>query len=169
MTRPTDSLPPEYFDRKYAEKLDYWEFETSPYEAAKYEASLAALPQAQYRRAFEIGCSIGVLTEKLAARCAELLAVDVAEAALAVARQRCAALPHVTVQRLQFPREQPADGAPFELIVVSEVGYYWSREELAQARDWMSTHLAPSGTLLLVHYTPTATDYPLTGDDSTLR
>jgi len=25
------SVPPEYFDAKYVEKLDYWDFETSAY------------------------------------------------------------------------------------------------------------------------------------------
>lgn len=165
MNRPDHSLPPEYFDRKYAEKLDYWDFETSPYEAEKYASSLAALPRERYRRGFEIGCSIGVLTAKLAARCDALLSIDVADAALNVARQRCAQLPQVRLQRMQFPGEQPGTDERLDLIVVSEVGYYWSREELAVAKDWMVANLSPGGTLLLVHYTPPVSDYPLTGDE----
>src|SRR6478609_8966907 len=62
------SLPPDYFERVYREADDPWRFASSPYEAAKYAATLAAVPRARYRNAFEIGCSIGVLTERLAGR-----------------------------------------------------------------------------------------------------
>jgi hypothetical protein len=51
---------------------------------------------------------------------------------------------------MRLPDEAP-DG-PFDLVLLSEVAYYWN------ARD-----LAPSGDLLLVHWTK-ATDYPLSGD-----
>ncbi len=159
--RPADSLPPAYFEAKYAEKLDYWDFETSAYEAAKYAHTLRALPRLRYGAGFEIGCSIGVLTESLAERCDRLLAVDVAEKALAVARARC---PQVRVERMRFPRERPV-GEQFDLIVVSEVGYYWSTEELAEAQRVLLALLETGGDLLLVHWTSAATDYPLTGDE----
>ena len=49
---PTDpapgSLPPGYFDDVYRANPDPWAFATSPYEAAKYDATLAALPNARY-------------------------------------------------------------------------------------------------------------------------
>ena len=80
------SLAPEYFERLYAQSADPWDFEASPYEAAKYAATLAALPRPRYANAFELGCSIGVLTRALAPRCERLLATDVSEAALAQAR-----------------------------------------------------------------------------------
>jgi len=68
-------------------------------ERAKYAATLAALPGQANERAFEMGWSIGVLTAQLARRCRCLLAVDVADAALARARERCASLPQVDVGR----------------------------------------------------------------------
>jgi SAM-dependent methyltransferase len=157
------SLAPDYFDAKYAEELDPWSFETSPYEAAKYQATLNALPRPRYENAFEIGCSIGVLTEQLAERCDRLLAVDVAERALERARERCAHLPHVLIERQRVPAWFP--DASFDLIVVSEVGYYWSRLELGRAYHQFISHLAPGGHLLLVHWTPYVEDYPLTGDE----
>jgi SAM-dependent methyltransferase len=157
------SLPPEYFDQVYQANRDPWNFETSPYERDKYAATLAALARAHYPYAFEIGCSLGVLTAQLAPRCGHLLAVDVSEAALAQARQRCAALPQVRVQRMQVPAELPSQS--FDLILVSEVGYYWSAADLASAADQLVALLAPGGHLLLVHWTPPVHDYPLTGDD----
>lgn len=161
----TRSVPPEYFEAKYAEKLDYWDFESSVYEANKYAATLQSLPAGRYRSAFEIGCSIGVLTAKLAARSANLLAIDVAERALTAARIRCAAFSNVHIAKMRFPRERPPRSTRFDLIVVSEVGYYWSLPELNAAQDAIEQRLEVDGHLVLVHWTPPVSDYPLTGDE----
>ena len=150
-TRPHDSLPPGFFDAIYGEADDPWSFATSEYEAAKYAVTLDALPRPRYRSAFEIGCSIGVLTERLAARCDALLSVDVAARALAQARERCAHLPWAQFAQLQVPEAFP--DATFDLVVVSEVGYYWSESDLRRARDLIVEHLEPGGHLLLVHWT----------------
>jgi predicted TPR repeat methyltransferase len=157
------SLPPEYFDHIYAASPDPWDYETSDYEAAKYRATLDALPRRQYASAFEIGCSIGVLTDRLAARCARLLAVDVAECALDRARERCRHLPQVRFARMQVPVELPDER--FDLIVLSEVGYYLSRTDLWQLREGIVARLDPGGHLVLVHWTPAIDDAPLTGDE----
>ena len=103
-----NTLTPEYFRAVYEANDDPWNFEASPYEQAKYAASLAALPQVHYGRALEIGCSIGVFTAQLAARCQHLLGVDVSEIALAQARARCAALPQVALRKMTLPDEFPA-------------------------------------------------------------
>ena len=158
-----NTLPPEYFDHMYQANRDPWNFETSPYERAKYAATLAALPRAHYAEAFEIGCSLGVLTAQLAPHCGHLLAVDVSEAALRQARARCAGLPQVDLRLLRVPEEFPAE--QFNLILLSEVGYYWSSDDLARAVDQIIAGLLPGGQLLLVHWTPPVHDYPLTGDD----
>lgn len=159
-----NTLPPDYFDAVYQANEDPWGFETSPYEREKYAATLAALPLPHYAEAFEIGCSLGVLTQQLAPRCGHLLAVDVAQAALDKARQRCAKLPQVELQLMRVPEEFPTERR-FDLILVSEVGYYWSPEDLQRATDLMLATLRPGGQLLLVHWTPPVHDYPLTGDD----
>jgi predicted O-methyltransferase YrrM len=76
------SLPPSYFQPIYERSDDPWNFQTSGYESGKYNETLASLPRAQYRNALEIGCSIGVLTAKLATRCSHLLSLDVSEQAI---------------------------------------------------------------------------------------
>ncbi len=157
----TGSLAPEYFARLYAARADPWDFATSAYEAEKYAATLAALPRPRYAAAFEPGCSIGVLTERLAPRCAHLLATDVSETALAQARQRCAGLPEVTFEQRDLAERFPA--GTFDLIVLSEVGYYFSRPDLEILRARIAEALAPEGHLLLVHYTG-ETNYPLSAD-----
>jgi predicted TPR repeat methyltransferase len=161
--RPAETLPASFFDEIYGVTPDPWSFATSEYEAAKYAQTLAALPRGRYDSALEIGCSIGVLTEQLAGRCDRLLSLDIAERALQQARERCARLPQVQCELRQIPEDFPA--ADFDLILVSEVGYYWSAPDLVRSRDLILEHLMPRGHLLLVHWTVEVPEYPLNGDD----
>ncbi|MBO0357749.1 methyltransferase domain-containing protein [Hymenobacter sp. BT186] len=159
------TLRPEYFDEVYRANNDPWNFETSPYEQGKYADTMAALPpERQYESAFEVGCSLGVLTEQLATRCRHLLAIDVAQAPLERARQRCAHLPQVEFRQMTLPNEFPA-AETFDLVVLSEVGYYWAMPDLEQVTNHLLAALQPGGHLLLVHWTPPVHDYPLTGDE----
>jgi SAM-dependent methyltransferase len=150
----------DYFEELYGSSADPWNFAASPYEQAKYRATLRAIG-AGYRSALEIGCSIGVFTRMLADRCSRLLGVDIAEAALQHARRRCADLPQVEFQQLALPRELPA--GTFDLIVLSEVGYYWSLDDLDRFIAWVGGALESGGVCALVHWTG-ETDHPLTGD-----
>jgi SAM-dependent methyltransferase len=164
--RPARSLPPAYFERLYAADPDPWSFATSDYERSKYTATLDALPQPRYRRALEVGCAIGVLTARLASRCDELLALDVVQSALDQAALRCRGLEGVGFGRMRFPAQEPP-GA-FDLVLLSEVAYYWSPADLDRAAAFIERALLPGGDLLLVHWIG-GTDYPLSGDDATER
>ena len=157
------SLPPAYFEHIYECSSDPWNFETSDYEAAKYRETIGSLPHERYGNALEVGCSIGVLTAQLAEHCDHLLSVDVSEHALEQARRRCAALPHVRFAHMQVPQEMPE--GQFDLIVVSEVAYYWQSEDLDCTATLLAERQPPGGHLILVHYTPFVPDYPLTGDE----
>ena len=163
MTGPA-SLPQSYFDELYGRDADPWGFETSAYERDKYADTVAALPRPRYGRVLEVGCSIGVLTALLAERADHLLATDVAEAALAVARRRLEGARNVGFSRAAFPDEAPE--GPFDLIVLSEVLYYLSAADLRRAADVTLTRLAPGGEVLLVHWLGETPDYPLTGDEA---
>ncbi|GAB2574463.1 class I SAM-dependent DNA methyltransferase [Spirosoma areae] len=156
------SLPQAYFDDVYRASNDPWQFATSTYERDKYAATLAALPQERYANVFEIGCSIGVLSQMLAPRCDKLLAVDASELPLNQARERLAPFPQVTVRQMSIPNQFPDES--FELILLSEVGYYLTMADLRCTQRLMVNHLKPKGQLLLVHWTPFVPDYPLTGD-----
>ncbi|KMO37627.1 hypothetical protein VQ03_18960 [Methylobacterium tarhaniae] len=163
MTRHTTSLPPDYFDARYAADPDPWNFSASPYERDKYAATLAALPRPHYEAALEIGCSIGVLTAALAPRCATLLGLDVAEAALAQARARCRDLTGLRLMRAQVPGEWPE--GTFDLILLSEVVYYLDAGDVARLAARVRASLRPGGDVVLVHWTG-ETHYPLTGDEA---
>ncbi len=163
MPNGDQSLPEEYFNDVYRANEDPWNFETSAYERGKYENTIAALPRKKYSNAFEIGCSIGVLSQMLAARCKKLLSVDAAEAPLIKARERLKDYPQVAIQKMSVPDQFPA--GQFDLILMSEVGYYLAMPDLKRLQQEIAAHLQPGGHLLLVHWTPEVHDYPLTGDE----
>lgn len=157
------TLDPDYFKKIYAANDDPWNFKTSEYEAAKYAATINALPNNNYSNALEIGCSIGVLTELLAKKCGKLLSVDVSEKALEQARERCKNLENVSFRQLNFVEEVPA--AQFDLIVISEVAYYLSVSDWKTAMKNLYEILLPKGNVILVHWLPEVHDYPQTGDE----
>jgi SAM-dependent methyltransferase len=159
-----ESLEPDYFEEIYAKSDDPWGFSSREYELHKYFDTLMHLPRKHYASAFEPGCSIGVLSGMLAPRVDRLLSVDVSEKALAQARQRNADKPNITFRNMQFPRHKP-DHQTFDLILLSEVAYYWGDTEFDQALEQVLTLLEPGGDLVLVHWTPFVDDYPLTGDE----
>jgi len=158
-----ERLGREYFDELYARSRDPWGFETSEYERNKYERTLSVLAQRRYRRALEVGCSIGVFTAMLAPLCDELLAVDVSEAAVTVARQRLAGSPNVRLELRSMPEETPQ--GPFDLVVASEVMYYWPEDVMLSALRRFEEVLAPGGSLLAVHWRKETKTYPLQGDE----
>ena len=158
-----ERLGREYFEGLYARSGDPWDFETSEYEQNKYARTLAVLGERTFRRALEAGASIGVFTEMLADRCDELLAVDVSERAVAAARSRLSGREHVSVERRSLPEEMP-DG-PFDLIVASEVLYYFPREEMLAVLQVFERELAAGGSLLAVHWRRETKTYPLQGDE----
>ena len=162
MTIPV-TLPAGYFDAMYRAARDPWGFEDRWYERRKYAVSLAQLPAERYRSAFEPGCSVGVLTRLLAARCDRLLACDVAAAAVRAAGRRTRDLPHVRVERRDVAGWWPP--GRFDLIVFSEILYYFGDHDLEQVLKNAVAALQPDGTLLAVHWRHPVADYPRSGDD----
>ena len=171
---PPDEKPrswqPEVFERLYAAHPDPWRFETSAYEQVKYADTLAQLEGRRFRSALELGCSIGVLSLMLAACCDRLVGLDLAEAALARARLRCAGLDHVVLHRAVLPEDwtEPAQHGAFDLVLVSEMLYFLVPDDIDRlARRCVAASL-PDCTMLLVNWTG-ATDTPTTGDEAAER
>lgn len=157
------TLGADYFDAMYQAASDPWGFEERWYERRKYAISLALLPAGRYRRGFEPGCSIGVLTGMLARRCGMLLSCDLAAAAVRAAAARTSDLPHVRVERRDIPGQWPP--GRFELIVFSEILYYFGDDDLEQVLGRAVDALEPQGTLLAVHWRHPVAEYPRSGDD----
>jgi 2-polyprenyl-3-methyl-5-hydroxy-6-metoxy-1,4-benzoquinol methylase len=158
------SRRPGYFKKLYAANPDPWNFTNSTYEAAKYQATLAVLGDQKFESAFEIGCSIGILTRMLAKKCRSLLAVDIVETALTTAAENCAAFPHVSFKNLQVPAAWPA-GQNFDLIVCSEVLYFLSPRDISRLAGQACESVVSGGLVLLVNYTEPV-DEPCSGQQA---
>ncbi len=78
------------------------------------------------------------------------MSLDVADAALARARQHCADLPNVEIRKLAAPQQWP--GGTFDLILWSEVLYFLGRDGIIEAAAKTRACLTPNGTALLVNW-----------------
>ena len=146
-----DPARAETFNALFADDPDPWNFENSAYERGKRAATIAALQGARFPNALEIGCATGFLTRDLAAHCGALLALDVSEQALAIARSKSATNDTVLYRRAEVPRDWPERS--FDLIVLSEVLYFLSAEEIATVSWRAHETLAADGLCLLVNWT----------------
>lgn len=152
-----------YFEQLYAENDDPWQLAEREYERRKFDITLASLPKRRYARAFEPGCSIGVLTGMLARRCDALLASDPVGRPLEIAR---ASIPdrNVTFRQGRVPQEWPTE--TFDLIVLSELLYYLSAADRVDVRANAVRSLAPDGHLVLVHWRRPFEVATCTGDEA---
>ena len=161
--RRVETLQPDYFEGLYRTDPDPWRFASSSYERSKYAATLAALPQPSYRNAFEVGCSIGVLTAQLAPRCDALLSVDAAALPLDAAKRRCEALRNVHFEQMFVPQQWP-EGC-FDLVLLSEVVYYLCAADVIRLTAKVMKSTTAGSHIVLVHWTE-STNYPLSGDEA---
>src|SRR4051794_4793646 len=140
----------------YLAKDDPWDLATKWHDQRKYAVTVASLPRERYRRCYEPGASIGLLTRLLAARCDEVLAVDSIASAVEQARATCRDLPSVRVDRATLPADLP-DGT-FDLIVIGDLLYYLSADDLAATLDGLQDRLEPGGDMVSVHFRNRAED-----------
>ena len=149
------------FERRYREDSDPWSYEDSPYEQAKYAATLEACGPGPFVSALELGGSIGVFTEMLAPRCERLTTVDVARTAAEMARRRLADFSGVEVLRGVIPQDIPE--IAYDLVVASEILYYLTAEAFEQTLAVIRSRLVTGGRLVAVHWRPGGPERPLTG------
>lgn len=159
----------DFFEKKYQESADPWNFASSEYELGRYRATLEALGDRRFERAFEPGCSIGVLTNQLAKVCGQVVAMDLSETAVSLARARCEQLGNV-----EFGVGSVADvqlTGKFDLVVLSEIGYYFREDELQAWSLRVLGSLQPGGSAVAVHWLGVSRDHIRSGDDvhQTLR
>lgn len=156
------TTPLSYFEAMYARDPDPWSFETRWYDTRKHALTADSLTRPRYRSGFEPGCSTGRLTAMLAPRCEQLLAVDAVPAAVETAAARLASAPHVTVRRAAVPDDWP--DAPFDLIVLSELAYYFDDADFTTLLDRAVGSLLPGGDLVAVHWRRPVAEHARPGD-----
>jgi hypothetical protein len=160
-------VPDGYFDAMYAKSRDPWQLAGRWYEWRKYAITMAMLPRPRYRHGYEPGCSVGVLTELLTTRCDHVTATDVASTALETTAERLergGRSEQVTLDRRSLDSGWPA--GVFDLVVLSEVAYYFDAESLRAVLDRECPQLATGATVIAAHWRHAVEDYPLTGDEA---
>jgi SAM-dependent methyltransferase len=97
-------------------------------------------------RVLDLGCGNGALLQRLAPRIAGGLGVDASAAMVERARQRCAGLPHVRIERVDGPRLPAEDGSIDVAISMLSFRYLDWDPMLAELRRV----LRPSGRLFVI-------------------
>ena len=152
MSTNNDQRP--YFDALYSASEDPYALRQRWYEARKRALLLAALPQARYRRVYEPGCGIGELTLALSHRCDDLLASDFSAHAVTLARKRTEGRPNVRVEQHVLPADWPREAGRFDLIVLSEMGYFLDRNDMQRLARCCEETLEADGTLVACDWRP---------------
>jgi len=152
-----------FFEAKYRQAADPWNFASSRYELDRYARIMESLAPQHFRRAFEPGCSIGVLTKKLAGICVYVDALDVSVTAVSHAQERCRHSRNVDIRVGSVRKDVPARF--YDLIVLGEIGYYFEREDLLEVGAELSARLVPGGVLLAAHWLGHSDDHLLSGDE----
>jgi SAM-dependent methyltransferase len=142
-----------HFEALYAADEDPWDVRAAWYEQRKRAILLASLGKARYRGVFEPGCGNGEMSAALAARCERLLACDGAAGAVAAARRRLQGMAHdgVRIEQRALPAQLPHDER-FDLVVISELAYYFDAAALAHLLARIHATLADGGELAMCHY-----------------
>lgn len=150
------------FDRLFETTEDPWGFRTRWYEARKRSITLACLPAPHFQSAYEPGCANGELAAALAPHCGKLRVSDGSEAAVQLARSRMAEFPHVQVAQEWLPDDWPRQS--FDLIVLSEFGFYLDEKALAAIAANAKESLGAGGTVLACHWRHSVQGFALKGD-----
>jgi SAM-dependent methyltransferase len=156
------ALSPAAFEARYVGGKDPWSFGKSAYELGRYRAILGSLRRSAYETVYEPGCSIGVLTQQLAAIAGRVIATDFAPSATIQARMRCANHPNVHIVCADVSVFVPP--VPLDLIVFSEIGYYFSPADLSRLAAQLTACLTPGGEFVAAHWLGNSVDHVLHGD-----
>jgi len=137
------------FEKRYLERGDYWNYETSDYERAKYRRTMDFIMERRSGNAsvLEVGCSIGVFTELLAAEFEHVTAIDISREALALAAQR-PSLANTRFIRSDL-RQLPATSR-YDVIVCAEILYYLPEEDVARVVNKLADLVTDRGIVVTV-------------------
>jgi O-methyltransferase len=128
-----------------------WNF-VAPAEQERYGRVLAAVANHRgpgtWGEVLEVGCSEGLFTKELAARCAAVTACDVSPVALGRAAERLAAYPHVQVRQSNLLRDSIA--GVFDIVFVMGVlEYIHGRRNLRRVIGKLVKTLRAGGLLVV--------------------
>lgn len=152
-----------FFETMYQNNPDPWRFASSVYELNRYEVICDIVRNQHPHYIFEAGCSIGVLTEKLAHLAQFIEAIDISLTATALAQKRCHALNNVRIQCDSLTSYVASPKT--DLFILSEIGYYFHAEEWANIIKKIILTRTSSFHLLASHWLGRSSDHILSADE----
>lgn len=152
-----------HFDDLFKQNADPWQFKSRWYEMRKRAITLACLPQLRYDSGYEPGCANGELSSALATRCNQLTVSDGSALAVSMATARLASFDNVSVMQAWVPQEWPFE--TFDLIVISEFGFYLDAQDLDALADRVVAAIRPGGTVLACHWRRPISGCQFNGDE----
>lgn len=151
-----------YFEDLYRHNNDPWGYDFHWYEARKRQICLSLLTKPRYPKVLEVGCSNGHLSFHLAQRAEELVCIDVSERAVQLASARLQEFEHVVVENRKIPEDYSIQ--KFDLILISEMAYYLSADELHQFIEKLKHSLNDDGEILCCHWRHEIQDFELNAE-----
>lgn len=134
---------------------DFWEFETSEYERARFARTIQVLEGARYPRGLELGCGAGYFTRLLAPHVDQLVAYDISPTAIARARTAVGG-----DRTIDFRAGNAMDYAwradgPWDLIVMNDticyLGWLYSFFDIAWFASEVHEAIRPGGRFLMAN------------------
>jgi hypothetical protein len=104
-----------------------------------------------------------VLTERLALCCDAVDAIDFSSTAVAEAKARCSHLPQIEVRCAELPDGR--QNKSFDLLVLSEIGYYFTLQSWQQIVFSLIDSLPEGATILAAHWLGHSEDHCISGDE----
>ena len=134
---------------------DPWELERSEFEQAKYDREISLLGNGRYEQALEIGCGAGVFSDRLAALCDDVLAIDLSPTAISRARKTGIGGGTVEFREVNIMDFDPESEGPWDLVIINETIYYlgwlYSFFDVAWLAHRLFASTANGGTLLMAN------------------
>lgn len=145
-----------YFNWRYKSQ-DPYKVSVSGYELEKMDRAISSLGfEKKFGSILEIGCGEGEMTARLAAISGRTLATDISDMAIRRTREAASSFPNVDTQRLDLLTDEPP--GQFDLVVASEVLYYFEKEQLPAILERVTSCVKNGGSLALIHARALADD-----------
>lgn len=144
-----------YFEDMYSSEEEPWRYSVRAVEVLRHERILELVQEMAPRRVLEIGCSLGLLTEKVVDVQHSFTALDLSPTAVQRARgrlrERGAAPPGWMVGSVL---DLPIRARSFDLVLASDGPVSWclSTPERARALEQIHEVLAPGGHAIITEY-----------------
>ena len=157
-----NNIDGEFFEAKYQAQKDPWKFASSEYELQRYNHIFSSVAHKRYNIVFEAGCSIGILTEKLAKLAEHVEAFDISPTAVNLAKNHCLHLKNVSIACNSLLNARPNKHT--DLLILSEIGYYFDAVEWELILKRLLNCCANDATLLACHWLGESSEHILSGD-----